>query len=57
MAVNSVSSGAGNVQPDSSAEAWVGGVISAAEQQALGWKEYNFEEEANAGSAAADGRR
>jgi type VI secretion system secreted protein VgrG len=46
-----VSSGGGSQQPDSSAEAWVGGVISAAEQQALGWKEYNFEEEANSGGA------
>jgi type VI secretion system secreted protein VgrG len=49
MSVNSVSSG-GSVHPDSSAEAWIGGVISAAEQQALGWKEYNFEEEAANGA-------
>jgi hypothetical protein len=56
MAVNSVSSGA-SVHADSSAEAWIGGVISAAEQQALGWQEYNFEEEAaNTGNTQqADG--
>jgi hypothetical protein len=55
MAVNSVSSGGSSAQPDSSAEAWVGGVIGAAEQQALGWKEYNFEDENAGNTQQADG--
>ena len=54
MSVNGVST-SGPTQTDESAAAYAAGVIATAEQQALNWQEYNFEEPADSGHANGAG--